>query len=207
MRRLTLLCTALALLAGSTPAWSTQADRPAATRAGSVSVSVTDSEVVLGNAVAERRWSRDALRTTALIDKRGQGRRWSSGSRDFSLTTGVATIGSEQFSVDAVTVRRLDRGGLQVRMTLGGVPGLSVTRVVEAYEGIAGFRTQTLLTPLAPLALRAATLDEVAVGATVPVLHSFRRRRLARAELRRSRCQPGRQARRHLARHPHRRRG
>jgi len=173
MRRLPLLVTAVALVAATAPAWA-KPTGDGTVRAGSVYATVTGTEVVLGNSVAERRWSRDALRTTALVDKRGQDRTWSTGSRDFSLTIGAATVGSEAFSVEDVAVRRLDRGGLQVTMTLAGVPGLAATRVVEAYNGIAGFRTQTFLTPTTPLPLRGATLDEAAVGAATPVLHAFR---------------------------------
>lgn len=174
MRRLPLVCTALALLAGTTPGWSATDKHDGQTRHGSVYARVTGGEVVLGNAVAERRWSRAALRTTGLVDKRGQDRAWSTGSRDFSLTVGQATVGSEQFRVDDVDVRTLERGGLQVTMTLSGVPGVAATRVVEAYDGVAGFRTQTFLTPLVPLPLRGATLDEAAVGVAAPVLHAFR---------------------------------
>lgn len=173
MRRLPLLCTVLALVAGSTPAWSAPGDKPGS-RAGSVYAEVTDTEVVLGNSVAERRWSRDGLRTTSLVDKRGQDRQWSTGSRDFSLTLAATTVGSELLTVEDVTTTELDRGGLQLRMELTGLPGVAVTRVVEAYNGIAGFRTQTLLTPTAPLPLRGGTLDEAAVGTATPVLHAFR---------------------------------
>jgi hypothetical protein len=135
---------------------------------------VTADEVVLGNSLAERRWSRAGLRTTALVDKRSPGDTWSSGTSDFSLTVGATTISSERFTVDAVAVRRLARGGLQVTMTLGGLPGLAATRVAEAYDGVAGFRTQTFLTPTVPLPLRGATLDEAAVGKAAPTLHAFR---------------------------------
>ena len=172
MRRLPLLCTLLALVAGTAPAVAGPQDHDV--RAGSVYADVTGTEVVLGNAVAERRWSRDALRTTSLVDKRGQDRQWTTGSRDFSLTLGGATIGSDALSVEDVTVQQLDRGGLQVRMELAGLPGVAVTRVVEAYDGVAGFRTQTLLTPSTPLPLRGGTLDEAAVGTATPVLHAFR---------------------------------
>src|SRR5690242_7759869 len=172
MRRLPLVLAAAALVAGTVPALARSG--PDEVRDGSVYARVTDAEVVLGNSVAERRWSRDALRTTALVDKRGQDRDWTTGSRDFSLTVGAATIGSEQFRVDDVKVTDLPRGGLRVTMALTGVPGLAATRVVEAYNGIAGFRTQTTLTPTVPLPLRGATLDEAAVGAATPVLHAFR---------------------------------
>lgn len=172
MRRLPLLCTALTVVAGTVPAWSAPTGHDV--RAGSVYADVSDTEVVLGNALAERRWSRDALRTIALVDKRGQDRQWTTGSRDFSLTVGAATVGSESLTVEDVTVIELERGGLRVRMELAGLPGVAVTRVVEAYDGVAGFRTQTLLTPTAPLPLRGGTLDEAAVGTATPVLHAFR---------------------------------
>jgi hypothetical protein len=55
-----------------------------------------------------------------------------------------------------------------------GPSGVEVTRVAEAYNGIAGFRTQTFLTPTTPLPLRGATLDEAAVGTAQPVLHAYR---------------------------------
>ncbi len=144
------------------------------TREGSVYATVTADGVVLGNALAERRWSRAALRTTALVDKRGQDRTWSAGSRDFSLQVGAASVGSELFRVASVAVTPLDRGGLRVTMTLDGVPGLAATREVEAYDGVAGFRTRTVLHPTAPLVLRGATLDEVAVGTAAPTLHALR---------------------------------
>jgi hypothetical protein len=46
-------------------------------RAGGAYARVTPTEVVLGNGLAERRWSRAPFRTTALVDKRGAGRAWS----------------------------------------------------------------------------------------------------------------------------------
>jgi hypothetical protein len=59
---------------------------------------VSDAEVVLGNHLAERRWDRASLRTTALVDKRAGGRHWSAGRRDFTLTVSGAEIGSESVS-------------------------------------------------------------------------------------------------------------
>jgi hypothetical protein len=67
MRRPLLLCAVVALLAGLTPGWSASA---ATTKSGSAYARVNTNEVVLGNALVERRWSRAALRTTLLVDKR-----------------------------------------------------------------------------------------------------------------------------------------
>jgi len=79
--------------------------------AGSVYASVSAAEVVLGNALAERRWARDGLITKALVDKRGQDTLWSANRRDFALDlAGRGDIGSERFTVTGVRVTRLARG-------------------------------------------------------------------------------------------------
>src|SRR4051794_2135339 len=151
---------------------------PAATfRDGYVYARVSATRVVLGNGVAERRWSRRQLRTTALIDKRRGGRDWSRGrsTPDFELNVAGARIPSGLFRAKRVTVTHLARGGLRVTMRLAGPPGLRAVRTAEAYPGIAGFRSQTVLTPAIPLALAGATLEKAAVGAaTVPTIHAFR---------------------------------
>src|SRR3954470_10695399 len=145
-------------------------------RDGSVYANVTPTEVVLGNSVAERRWSRAGLVTTALVDKRGRDATWSAGRRDFALDlAGRTDLGSEQFSVTGAKVTRLARGGLKVSMELASpLPGLTATRTAEAYPGVAGFRTQTILHPAAGLALSGATLDEATVAGAAPTLHAFR---------------------------------
>ena len=54
-------------------------------------------------------------------------------------------------------------------------PTLTATRTIEAYPGVAGFRTQMTLASPVPLLLSAVTLDEAAVGpAATPVIHAFR---------------------------------
>ena len=90
------------------------------------------------------------------------------------------TIGSDSFRVEGATARRPDRGGVHVTMQLAPRPGtaaagLTATRTAEAYPGIAGFRTQTTLHAIAPLALSGVTLDEAAAGDSVrTTIHSFR---------------------------------
>ncbi len=151
--------------------------RAAEYRNGSVYARVSPTEVVLGNSLAERRWSRAAFRTTALVDRRGQDRTWSAGRRDFSLAVAAAEVGSEVLHVESTNVTPLPRGGLRLSMELSApvsLPGLSVTRVAEAYPGVAGFRVQTVLESPLPVALSRATLDEAAVGRASPALHAFR---------------------------------
>ncbi|HEX8075184.1 MAG TPA: alpha-galactosidase [Thermoleophilaceae bacterium] len=179
MRRgpLTCACALLALAAaGALPAAARAADG-GSLASGDVYASYDGTSVVLGNGVAERAWSRAPFRTAGLIDKRDGGRSWSRGSRDFLLEAGGVQIGSESFSVRAVQLSRLPRGGVRVAMTLAGSgPAAAITaqRVAEAYPGVAGFRTQTTLTSATPLVLSAATLDLAAVGRATPVLHAFR---------------------------------
>ena len=135
---------------------------------------VEPNQIVLGNSLAERRWSRDQLRTTALVDRRDGGRTWSRNSREFALRAGPAEIGSELFKVDSATVTPLPKGGLRVRMNITG-PALTGVRTVEVYPGVAGFRTQTTITSPAPLTLNEAVLEEHTVGNQVkPTLHALR---------------------------------
>src|SRR4051812_7975151 len=149
---------------------------PAPARADGVYARVSADEVVLGNALVERRWARDGLVTRALVDKRGGGRTWSAGRRDFALDlAGRAELGSERFRVIGVDVTRIARGGTRVSMALSSpVPGLTATRIAETWPGVAGIRTQTILHPAAGLALSGATLDEAAVAGAAPTLHAFR---------------------------------
>ena len=163
---------ALAVLLGTAPSAAAQDLRDA-----DVYAHVDGGEVVLGNAVVERRWSRDALRTTLLADKRAGRRQWSAGRRDFALSIAGAEVGSETFRVEAVELERVARGGVRVRMRLApgpGGPALRAERIAEAYPGVAGFRTRTVLHPAAGLSLTGATLDEAAVGDVVPTIHAFR---------------------------------
>ena len=142
---------------------------------GGVYATVTEGAVVLGNEVVERRWARDGLRTTALVDKRRGGRTWSRGHRDFTLSLTTGAVGSESFRVESVEVVRLPRDGLRAVMRLGQPGGtLTATRTVEAYPDVAGFRTQTTVTSSTARELAAATLDELAVGESRPTLHAFR---------------------------------
>jgi hypothetical protein len=142
-------------------------------RAGEVYARIGPTDIVLGNGLVERRWSRARFATTTLTDLREGGMRSAGTHRDFALRLGAVTVGSEQLTATAVSTTTLP-GGLRLRITLAGLPGVQVTRVVEAYEGIAGLRSQTRVRPAAPLPLAGYTLDEVAVGSAAPTLHALR---------------------------------
>ena len=138
---------------------------------------VDSAHVTLGNSVAERSWSRSPFRTVELLDTRGGGRRWSTGGPDFTLTFSGVTVGSDSFAVRSVTLSRLPRGGVRATIGLVGsgfATGLTASRIADVYPGIAGFRTQTILTSIAPLPLASATLDEATVGVATPTVHAFR---------------------------------
>jgi hypothetical protein len=132
------------------------------------------TQIVLGNSLAERRWSRDPLRTTVLLDKRDGGHTWSRNTREFALRIGGAEIGSDQFRVADAKVTPLSKGGLRLTMSITG-PGLTGVRTAEVYPGLAGFRTQTTLTSPAPLTLNEAILEEATIGDRArPTLHALR---------------------------------
>ena len=160
-----LIAAVLATLAWAQPSGAQQPDDTYAR--------IEPTQVVLGNSLAERRWSRAQLRTTALIDKRNGGHTWSRGTRDFAFRIGAAEIGSDQFEVANAAVTALPKGGLRLRMNLTG-PALTAVRTVEVYPGVAGFRTQTTITSPAPLTLNEVVLEEAGVGRATPTLHALR---------------------------------
>jgi hypothetical protein len=145
-------------------------------RSGQVYARIGATEIVLGNGLVERRWSRASFVTKALVDLRDGGLRTTAPHRDFTLRLGAADaapIGSERLTATSVTATRL-AGGLRLRITLAGLPGVEVVRIVEAYDGIAGLRSQTRLRPTVPLPLSGYTLDELAVGPATPTIHALR---------------------------------
>src|SRR3954452_7239741 len=158
------------------PALLLAAAAPTAARAdqryssGGVSARVTPNEVVLGNQLAQRSWARKGFRTEEIVDRRGAGRRAAGERRDFALTVAGVDLGSDAFDATSVSVRTLARGGLRVTMSLApslapslAAPPLRVTRVAEAYPGVAGFRTQTTVESPIPLVLSRARLEEAGV--------------------------------------------
>ena len=162
MRARSALLAAAAALAVAAP--------PAPAADGSVYARVDATEVVLGNDMVERRWSRTPMRTLALVDKRDRGRTWSRGKRDFS----IGAFGSDLFTISRVDRAELPGGGVRLTMTLTGVPGLAVRRIAEVYPDVAGFRMQTIAEPAAGLAIASSVLEEAAPGAGTPALHALR---------------------------------
>ena len=141
---------------------------------GTTYARITNDQIVLGNALVERTWRRAGFATLSIVDKRDGGLATTT-SPDFRLIVGgsPAELTSDRFNVTSVAVEPID-GGLRASIQLSA-PGITATRVAEVYDGIAGFRTQTTISPLSPLALRGYTLDEAAVGNDVaPTIHAFR---------------------------------
>src|SRR5687767_12902499 len=83
-----------------------------------VYANVTEERVTLGNALVERTWTRAALVTRELRDKRRGGVLWSRDQPDFRLSVGGPSLTSDQFAVSGAIVERLPRGGLRVTMSL-----------------------------------------------------------------------------------------
>ncbi len=168
------------LAASALAAWAAPAGA-AQTCSGSVCAEVSATAVEVRNPLALRRFDRLSFRTLRLVDRRGAGRSWSPSRRDFSVTlAGGAELGSEALMVRDVETRRVARGGLRVVMTLvpraGAVvpPGVEVERSVEAYPGVAGFRTETLVRSSVPLVVSRVTLEEAGAGTASPTIHALR---------------------------------
>jgi hypothetical protein len=172
------LAAALAAIAVGAGAAAPSAGADTVYRDGSVYARVGDTSLELGNSLASRTWTRAPFETAALLDRRGTDRIWSAGSPDFTLSLGGIELASDAFTVRDASVTKLARGGLRMTISLApplGLPGIEVTRTAEAYGGIAGFRTQTVIQSSVPLTLSRATLDEVApASAAAPTLHAFR---------------------------------
>jgi hypothetical protein len=137
--------------------------------------------IVLGNAVVERSWSKASFVTDSLEDRRAVPPRvWTAETADFGLSLDGIELPSSALGVTGVTVTEPDRGGLRIEMRLEplGVAapiGLVVTRAVEAYPGIAGFRSETAVTSPLPLVVSGYWLDELQPAAPVSAeAHSFR---------------------------------
>jgi hypothetical protein len=140
---------------------------------GTVYARVRSGEIVLGNELVERTWDPAAFATTELVDKRGTPKTWSRDQPDFELTVGAAGVPSDLFSVTGVSLTD-PGGGIRATMQLSA-PGIEATRIAEAYAGIAGFRTQTILRPTGALALRGASFEAASVGPDVTAtINAFR---------------------------------
>ena len=148
-----------------------------------------------GGVVGLRPRRRDGRSCSATASPSGAGRArrcgrspWSTsaaatarGARARATSRVGAAIGSEAFAVSRVDRQDLPRGGVRLTMTLTGVPGMTVKRIAEAYPGVAGFRTQTIVEPVAGLAIDHAVLEEAAPGARhAGAPRAARRRGLAR---------------------------
>lgn len=170
MKRVFSLIVAAVFVASLVPPANAQTE---AQQVGTAYAQITNDRIVLGNALVERRWQRQDFRTTQLIDKRNIDGVTGGGTRDFRLLVGTTEIGSESFDVAGAAATPIE-GGLRLTIELAS-PTITATRVVDVYEGIAGFRTQMTITPLTPMALRGYTLDEANVGDSVSTtIHAFR---------------------------------
>lgn len=144
-------------------------------RSGETYATVSADQLVAGNGLVERTWTLDGFGTTGISDLRDGGKQWGGSSADFTLDLGAQQLSSEAFSATDTTVDEIPGGsGLRIRVDLTSV-GIDATRVIEIYDGVAGFMTRTILRPTAPLPLFGYTLDSATVGGSVtPTIHAFR---------------------------------
>ena len=142
--------------------------------AGETYARVTDETLLVGNGLVERSWALDRFGTTSITDLRRGGKPWGNAGPDFTLDLGAAQLSSTDFQATDTTVETIDGPGLRIRVSLTS-PTTDATRAIEIYEGVAGFKTRTILTPKAALLLSGYTMESAAVGSQVtPTIHAFR---------------------------------
>ncbi|MEY2567114.1 MAG: alpha-galactosidase [Actinomycetota bacterium] len=156
MKRLGLLLAALLVVAGVP-----------AVRAGS-----GPGEMTLSNGLVRWTWSRAPFRTTSIVDLR-DGVQVAGESSDFALTLAGVDVSSDQFTVTSVDEQAI-AGGRRLTFALAGPGGINATRTVDAFDGVAGFRSRTVLRPTALLALSATALQLADIGTVAPTIHAFR---------------------------------
>lgn len=128
--------------------------------------------ITLDNGCASRTWSTESIRTLDITDRR-TGTKIAGAHPDFRLRIDGAEIASDSLPVTELGFDGDDTyRALEMRSV---VPqALRIVRRIEMWPGIAGWRTQTTITALSPLALSGYTLDEVAVGRVAAQAQAFR---------------------------------
>jgi hypothetical protein len=118
---------------------------------------VHDGVLEVGNDLVVRAFSLAPYRTLSITDRRtgevvaGEG---ADGWLELVAGDGTTAVALDSFDAGDVAVRRLDDGGVSVRVPLG-----PVTRVVEAHPGVAG--TTMSLEASLPLVVSGYALDRV----------------------------------------------
>ena len=134
-----------------------------------VKLTVSPTQISLSNGLVERVWDKAPYQTRRITDLRTGLTTGASPDFRLRLADGVELTGAD-FTVGQIRTAELPRGGLQVTIPLTSAAG-TVTRVVSAYPGVAGFEVRT--TVALPVALSGYTLDEIALPQAAPTLHAF----------------------------------
>jgi hypothetical protein len=148
-----------------------RADDPTVVQNGSVVATIDADGATLTNSIVTRSWNGRLPVTRSIA---GNGFMSSVSLDDFAITVGAVPVGSGTLLASAPPVAVAIEGGVRLTWNLSLGPALGVRREVELYEGIAGFRAQTTLEPLAPLVLGGYTLDEIATGPGDATIDAFR---------------------------------
>lgn len=146
---------------------------------GAVSASTTADTVVVENGLARRVYTLAPFATSEVTDLR-TGQTWAGDGEDFSLNVGGVAVPGSAFTAKVAALEALERG-VRVRFELtpgaaAPVSNIRIERVVEVYEGVAGFRTSMVVhAPAGAVPLRGGVIDSVAVGSEVSATtHAFR---------------------------------
>ena len=128
-------------------------------------IELSPDKVQIDTGTVSRKWRDTAnfgFRTTAFLDKRNEMEWVAPGtSEEFTITVGALDFTSSDFAMDSVDRAPLPNGGARVTMHLSGPALFSVDYVVDAWPGLAGFRTRTIVKALAALPVTRYSMGEL----------------------------------------------
>ena len=142
---------------------------------GSTYVIEQDGAIAIGNGLVERTFGGDEtdFGTVALLDKRSGHE--STRFHDLLVELSDPIGGVDTIATDGYTgheVSKIDRG---IRLTLHYDQRLAqVDRIIDVYNGVAGFASRTRITPKVPLAVGSAWTDAFGASDSPATSHAFR---------------------------------
>ncbi len=128
-------------------------------------IELSDDKVQIDTGTVVRKWRDTAgggFQTTSFLDKRTALEWVAPGtSDDFTITVGILDFTSSDFTLDSAERSALPNGGARVTMHLSGPALFAVDYLVDAWPGLAGFRTQTVVKALVVLPVTGYSMGEL----------------------------------------------
>ena len=175
LRPLVVLLAVTGLLAASQPAVAPPAEADPV-----LTIALHPDKVEIDTGIVRRKWRDTAaagFRTTSFVDKRN-GIEWvgPGTSPEFTITVGVVDFTSSDFDTDSAEQSPLPNGGVRVTIHLSGPLLFEVDYLIDAWPGVGGFRTQTIVRPLAALPITGYSMGELTTpfsSAITPIGQTF----------------------------------